>query len=422
MGGLIKRTDPLKRDFFATPDKTKCMFKKGDFISVTWMQRDAIPFAIFGGDVYIGNYEESHYDVFGRYDLFSKAGTVTVQGRIWTDKKIVATWENFTSGQAKIVIEAFKQQANLNINNYYFLSDVDFEGKGKGIVYGIPMGSFASMGIKATDLPRMYERQGNLPSGREKPEDAQFSYNGVSGRLGRYLTTTWGDSVERDDLCVIVSEAVNKILGNIYEERNGNNMKISAKGIEKDVMNCMWDLKERGEMEVVFGPNINDYFTASFADENNIMVEYLYKQTTVPCPIGSDEKHIAKCIMKGFAELYLNRTGEKQAPTNVAECGRTVKLTEFQLRGIVRECVSSYLNENEDLNGMMNAIDAEIKKVGDAHVSRFYSDENYITVAVHQDCGSWARNEVTKTMRKYGYDCYDMGGNGNYVMITYRKL
>ena len=321
----ILRSNPDVRRWFATPDKTRYQFD-GGVVNASYKDKDAIPFIILDGKFYHGKPEQSHFDLYIDYDLSEYSDLIDVTGRIWTDRKIVVTWENFDSWEAKKVVDGFKS-AGLDIGNYLYVCDVDFDGSGKGIVYAITMDDFVFKNMEAKDLPQMYERQERMTNDYEDDETAQFAYSGVSGRLGRYLTTTWGDSVERDDLRVIVSEAVNELFGDNYKKRTGK--------------------------------------------------------------MGKDTK--------------------------------TVKLTESQLRSIVKECVKSMVNESE-FEDLMNTIDNEIGNIGDAHVSRFYSDENYITVAVHQDCGYSARKEVTNIMRKHGYDCYDMGGNGNYVMMTFRKI
>ena len=112
------------------------------------------------------------------------------------------------SYQAKLIVEAVKKRYNIDISNFWFLQDMSFIDSNENGVYAIPMNEFISKNICASDLSELYEQQETKNNKDDKEDDvtAQFAYNGVSGRLGKYLTTTWGDSLEHANKTVILTE------------------------------------------------------------------------------------------------------------------------------------------------------------------------------------------------------------------------
>lgn len=129
------------------------------------------------------------------------------------------------------------------------------------------------------------------------------------------------------------------------------------------------------------------------------------------------------------------------------------RLTESRLRGMIREAVKSILNENDwqkptnwkdtewkgtyededgaiympdddipkDIDGnIYDKIDSMLSQIGDnVYVSRFYSDENQITIAAHKNIGREGRKEVINVMKEFGYDLYTTGGNDDFIMMTF---
>ncbi len=90
---------------------------------------------------------------------------------------------------------------------------------------------------------------------------------------------------------------------------------------------------------------------------------------------------------------------------------------ESRLRGMIREAVRSALNENGDI---YDNIDSKLSQIGDdVYVSRFYSDENQITIAAHKNIGREGRKEVINIMKEFGYDLYTTGGNDDFIMMTF---
>ena len=58
-----------------------------------------------------------------------------------------------------------------------------------------------------------------MNSDSEDETTKQFGWNGVSGRLGKYLDTTWGDSVEHNKSPMVLSETeFKKLVRNLVSE------------------------------------------------------------------------------------------------------------------------------------------------------------------------------------------------------------
>lgn len=78
---------------------------------------------------------------------------------------------------------------------------------------------------------------------------------------------------------------------------------------------------------------------------------------------------------------------------------------------------------NESLLGMSkltgrelyDRIDEYLCDLEDSHVSRWYCDENQITIAASRN----DVREVKRIMSDLGYKLYDSGANGEYVMLSY---
>lgn len=105
----------------------------------------------------------------------------------------------------------------------------------------------------------------------------------------------------------------------------------------------------------------------------------------------------------------------------------TINITESQLHKIISEKIKKVLNESLGMeNGTeetpYDEIDNRLQEIGDAHVSRFYSDENQITLAVNMNTGSEGRFEAKDIMQNFGYELYDTGANGKYVMMTFKRM
>ena len=64
---------------------------------------------------------------------------------------------------------------------------------------------------------------------------------------------------------------------------------------------------------------------------------------------------------------------------------------------------------------LYDRIDEYLSDLEDSHVSRWYCDENQITIAASRN----DLREVKRIMSDLGYKLYDSGANGEYVMLTY---
>ena len=105
---------------------------------------------------------------------------------------------------------------------------------------------------------------------------------------------------------------------------------------------------------------------------------------------------------------------------------KRVILSESDLHRIVENAVRRILKEEvTDLNDLYSRLDAELNGnyPGEAYVSRFYSQDNWICIAVDNSAyRREGRSIIDEIMNEYGYQYYDAGGADNYLMITYKKV
>lgn len=75
----------------------------------------------------------------------------------------------------------------------------------------------------------------------------------------------------------------------------------------------------------------------------------------------------------------------------------------------------------KDIDGnIYDKIDSMLSQIDDnVYVSRFYSDENQITIAAHKNIGGEGRKEVINIMKEFGYDLYTTGANDDFIMMTF---
>lgn len=101
---------------------------------------------------------------------------------------------------------------------------------------------------------------------------------------------------------------------------------------------------------------------------------------------------------------------------------KKIKITESALRKIVKESVKKVLKENSQYSNdgsIYGKIDSELSLLGDAHVSRFYSDEYQITLAVNKNVD---RRKVIEIMNGFDYEYYTAGANDEYIMMTFKPF
>ena len=57
----------------------------------------------------------------------------------------------------------------------------------------------------------------------------------------------------------------------------------------------------------------------------------------------------------------------------------------------------------------------------ETRVSRFYSGENNVVIATKSH-DAHTHEDITHVMRKHGWALYDVGGNCEYHMFTFKKM
>ena len=85
---------------------------------------------------------------------------------------------------------------------------------------------------------------------------------------------------------------------------------MNANEIYNDVLENIFELKNNGESNVVFGEKITDTFNVSFTSENEVSVEYLGKTNKVQLPKSIDtisDKLLSKYNNKIPPILYRER-------------------------------------------------------------------------------------------------------------------
>ena len=97
-----------------------------------------------------------------------------------------------------------------------------------------------------------------------------------------------------------------------------------------------------------------------------------------------------------------------------------MKITKRQLQGIIAESINRALNENKNVE-LFNAIDNAVSELGDVYVSRFYSDDEHITIAVNIQDSDMAKDRIIEIMNGFGYNFYDSGSNGEYIMLEFEN-
>ena len=102
-----------------------------------------------------------------------------------------------------------------------------------------------------------------------------------------------------------------------------------------------------------------------------------------------------------------------------------IRLTESDLHRIVKESVKRVLRESTDGNlyAQIQTIDKSLSQIDDdTHVSRFYSDENQITIAVSRSVNHLGKRKIIEMMKNYGYDYSTSGANDEYIMMTFERI
>ena len=136
--------------------------------------------------------------------------------------------------------------------------------------------------------------------------------------------------------------------------------------------------------------------------------------------------HDLDVVMSGVENVQENKQN-----TNMNK--KLIRLTENDLHRIVKESVNKILREAVDGNlyglrkmqgeELYDDIDNSLSQLGDdVYVSRFYSDENQITIAANRTVGRNGKREIIEMMKNYGYDYYTSGANDQYIMMTFKPF
>ena len=103
---------------------------------------------------------------------------------------------------------------------------------------------------------------------------------------------------------------------------------------------------------------------------------------------------------------------------------KIIRLRESDLHRIVKESVDNIVNGNlyglqrMEGNELFDDITSNLQRLGDARVSKFYSDDYNITIIANRNI---SRRAIDDIMFGYGYSLYTAGADGSDIMYTYQK-
>lgn len=123
--------------------------------------------------------------------------------------------------------------------------------------------------------------------------------------------------------------------------------KLSANTIFQWVKDEIFNLWSKGEISIPItdGLTKDDCLVAYWQNEGEITVEFNGEKRTVPCNIKSKNvDYVARCIMHGFAQIYLNKNESINKNMN----RKTVRLTESDLHRIIKESVKKVMAEGKN--------------------------------------------------------------------------
>lgn len=93
----------------------------------------------------------------------------------------------------------------------------------------------------------------------------------------------------------IISEAVRSAL---YEGA-------SAREIKQAIASSLWELKNTGEANVVFGDNVGDQFTIYLKDENTVGVDYMGRSADAPCRDIYSDNALISAFQIAFMKAHM---------------------------------------------------------------------------------------------------------------------
>ena len=147
--------------------------------------------------------------------------------------------------------------------------------------------------------------------------------------------------------------------------------KISAHDIFRDVKREIFNLRNKGELQVPVVmndftvPTEDDILKAYWQEENSITVAYNGQKRIIPCPITANDECIARCIMQGFAQICLGRNESKT-------------ISRKDAINVMENTIARLVNE-----GIMEMDEPEEEEI------HFITDNNNIVLRVlHEICGN----------------------------------
>ena len=164
--------------------------------------------------------------------------------------------------------------------------------------------------------------------------------------------------------------------------------KISADNIFREVKDEIFNLRNLGELKVPIVadnytvPTEDDMLRAYWQEKNNITVAYRGQKRLIPCPItAKNDEYIARCIMQGFAQIYLGRNESKN-------------ISREDAINVMENTITRLVNE-----GLMEVDDSSVgEDEGEVHL---ITDNNRIILNVlHELCGNYP-HYVTCDIDKY---------------------
>lgn len=154
--------------------------------------------------------------------------------------------------------------------------------------------------------------------------------------------------------------------------------KISADDIFNKVKREIFNLRNKGELEVPITmdnytvPTEDDMLKAYWQEENNITVAYRGQKMLIPCPITANDEYIARCIMQGFAQIYLGRNESKN-------------ISREDAINVMENTITRLVNE-----GLMEVDDSAVGEGEDEEEIHFITDNNRVILTVlHELCGNY---------------------------------
>ena len=154
--------------------------------------------------------------------------------------------------------------------------------------------------------------------------------------------------------------------------------KISADDIFNKVKGEIFNLRNLGELKVPIVadnytvPTEDDMLRAYWQEKNNITVAYRGQKRLIPCPItAKNDEYIARCIMQGFAQIYLGRNESKN-------------ISREDAINVMENTITRLVNE-----GLMEVDGSAVGEGNDEEEIHSITDNNRIILTVlHELCGN----------------------------------